>query len=167
VTPYRLDALVALAAAVDGLLAGASLDQSIKQLPARHRIGVRPFSAYSRASDQANGLAWYAALGIGGAALTLAAAPSAVLSRAPAHRRRPLLVAALLAVAHSLTTARAAPINFTQRAAGDGEQVLRHIFDRFERWQTVRASLQLATFLATLWAITAASPSAVSLTDRR
>jgi len=49
-------ALVALATAVDGVLAGASLDQSIKQLPARHRIGVLAFSAYSRASDQANGV---------------------------------------------------------------------------------------------------------------
>jgi hypothetical protein len=42
---------------VDDLLAGASLDQSIKQLPARHRIGMREFSAYSTASDQAVGVA--------------------------------------------------------------------------------------------------------------
>ena len=33
-------ALVLAATAADGLLAGASLDQSIKQLPARHRIGA-------------------------------------------------------------------------------------------------------------------------------
>jgi len=32
---------------------------------------------------------------------------------------------------------------------------LQHIFDRFERWQTVRASLQLATFLAKLRALAA------------
>jgi hypothetical protein len=37
--------LLGLATAVDGLLAGASLDQSIKQLPARHWIGMRPFCA--------------------------------------------------------------------------------------------------------------------------
>jgi hypothetical protein len=60
--------LVALATAVDGVLAGASFDQSIKQLPARRRSGVVAFSAYSRASDQANGVAWYAAFGVGGAA---------------------------------------------------------------------------------------------------
>lgn len=41
----RAHGLVALATAVDGLLAGASLDQSIKQLPARQRIGVLAFSA--------------------------------------------------------------------------------------------------------------------------
>jgi hypothetical protein len=145
--------LVALATAVDGVLAGASLDQSIKQLPARHRIGVVAFSAYSRASDQANGVAWYAALGVGGAFLTLAAATWAVLVRAPDAQRRPLLLAVLLSIAHPLTTARAAPLNFTQRSAGDDEQALQRIFDRFERWQAVRAGLQLATFLAMLRAL--------------
>jgi hypothetical protein len=68
--------LLGLATVVDGLLAGASLDQSIKQLPARHRIGMRAFSAYSRASDLASGLFWYAPLGIAGVVLTLAAAAS-------------------------------------------------------------------------------------------
>jgi len=157
-----LAGLIALATAVDGLLAGASLDQSIKQLPARHRIGLRAFSVYSRASDQATGVAWYAALGVGGAALTVAAALTAVLSGAPDRQRRLLLLAGLLSVAHSLTTARAAPINFSQRAAAGDERVLQHIFDDFERWQTVRASLQLATFLIMLRAMAAASAGTVS-----
>jgi hypothetical protein len=148
--------LVGLATAVDGVLAGASLDQSVKQLPARHRIGVLAFSAYSRASDQANGVVWYAALGVGGAALTLAAAVSAVLAGAPNHQRRPLLLAGLLSVAHSLTTARAAPLNFSQRTPGDDERALQRIFDRFERWQSLRACLQLATFLTMLRALVAA-----------
>lgn len=37
--------LLAFATIVDGLLAGASLDQSIEQLPARHRIGVLAYRA--------------------------------------------------------------------------------------------------------------------------
>jgi len=45
--PCASIALVALATAVDGLLAGASLDQSIKQLPERHRIGILSSSAYT------------------------------------------------------------------------------------------------------------------------
>lgn len=146
-------ALVALATAVDGVLAGASLDQSIKQLPARHRIGVLAFSAYSRASDQANGVLWYATLGIGGAGLTLASAVGVVILRVPGEQQLPLLIAGLLAIAHSVTTARAAPINLSQRSAGDDEKALTHIFLRFERWQTVRATLQLATFLAMLWGL--------------
>ena len=47
----------------NGLLVGASLDQVIKQLPARHRIGVVAFSDYSRAGDLGHGIAWYAASG--------------------------------------------------------------------------------------------------------
>jgi hypothetical protein len=67
--------------------------------------------------------------------------------------RLPLLLAAALAVAHSLTTARAAPINWSQRSAADDELVLAGIFQRFEQWQTARAVLQLATFLAIVWAL--------------
>jgi hypothetical protein len=35
-----------------GLLAGASLDQSIKKLPAREKIGVAAYSQYSCATRQ-------------------------------------------------------------------------------------------------------------------
>jgi hypothetical protein len=118
-----------------------------------HRIGVLAFSAYSRASDQANGIAWYAALGIARALLSLAASAVALRSSTPEEQRRPLVLAAAVSVAHTLTTARAAPINFSQRSAGDDEQALGGIFDRFERWQSVRAGLQMATFLAMLRAL--------------
>jgi hypothetical protein len=44
--PTRRATWLPLAAVVsNGLLAGASLDQSIKQLPARHRIGVTVVAA--------------------------------------------------------------------------------------------------------------------------
>jgi hypothetical protein len=69
-----------------------------------------------------------------------------------------LLLAGLLSVAHSLTTARAAPINFSQHAAGTDERALQRIFDRFERWQALRACLQLATFLVVLPALVKAEP---------
>ena len=89
-------ATVVLVAAVvaDGLLVGASLDQSIKQLPARHRIGVEAFSAYSQAADLRNGVAWYATLGLGAAALTLAAAAlGGRASTRPPRQRRALATA--------------------------------------------------------------------------
>jgi hypothetical protein len=145
--------LLALTILVDGLLAGASLDQSIKQLPARHRMGVAAFSAYSRAADLGNGVVWYAALGIGGALLTLTSAVFALVLNAPELPQRLLLIAGVLAVAHSITTARAAPLNFSQRAAQRDEVPLRTIFARFERWQTVRAVLQLATFVLVVSAL--------------
>jgi hypothetical protein len=145
--------LLGLATAVDGLLAGASLDQSIKQLPARHRIGMRAFSAYSRASDQAVGLLWYAPLGIAGAALTLVAAAWGMTVGLSGQERLALLLAAAFAIAHSLSPVRAAPINWNQRAVADEETALTELFRRFERWQAARAVLQLATFLVMVWVL--------------
>lgn len=147
--------LVGLATSVDGLLAGASLDQSIKQLPSRHRIGILAFSAYSRAADQGNGFFWYVPLGIGGALLTIVAAVWSLALRLPPGRSMPLVVAGVLSIAHSITTARAAPINLSQRGAGEDEKALAAIFDRFEHWQSARAAMQLATFLLMVWALAA------------
>jgi hypothetical protein len=60
-------ALAIGALALIGPLTGMSLDQSVKQLPARHRIGVAAFSAYSRAADLVNGVYLYAPFGVGAA----------------------------------------------------------------------------------------------------
>jgi hypothetical protein len=149
--------LLALTTLVNGLLAGASLDQSVKQLPARHRIGVVAFSAYSQAADLGNGVVWYAALGIGGALLTLASAAAALVLDVPEPQRLLLLIAGVLAIGHSIVTVRAAPLNFGQRAAQGDEVALRTIFARFERWQTLRAVLQLATFVLVVWALATAT----------
>src|SRR6185436_17923933 len=65
--------LILAAVAFNGILVGASLDQSIKQLPARHRIGVMAYSAYAKASDMVNVIVSYAITGIGYAILILAA----------------------------------------------------------------------------------------------
>ena len=79
-------ALLVAATATGGILAGASLDQSIKQLPARRRMGALAFAAYSQASDLGPGIIWYASIGIGAAALTIAAALAAFFQgAAPTH----------------------------------------------------------------------------------
>jgi hypothetical protein len=142
-------ALILLAAtAANGLLAGASLDQSIKQLPARKRMGVLAFARYSQAADLANGVPWYAILGIGTAALSLAAAIIA-LTQHPDPAATTALIALIVAtLAHSAATAKAAPTNFSQRRAGNDEAALTAIFDRFTRWQTVRVTLQVTALVA-------------------
>jgi hypothetical protein len=43
-------------------MVGATLDQSVKQLPARHRIRVVAYAAYARAADLAGGLRLHPAL---------------------------------------------------------------------------------------------------------
>jgi hypothetical protein len=146
--------LLVAATAADGILAGASLDQSIKQLPARHRMGVVAFSVYSQASDLGPGIIWYAILGIGAAALTVATAAVAFLQGIALQHAMPVYGAAVLAVLHSLATTQAAPTNFRQRKVANDEAALKAIFNRFERWQTVRVVLQGLTFGAMLWALT-------------
>lgn len=141
--------------------AGISLDQSIKQLPARHRIGIAAYSAYSRAGDQGNGLFLYPPIGIGTVLLAIAAAVSGHLSELPAALQAPLDISGVLAILHSLTTAGAAPINFSQRKyALTDELNLARVLDRFERWHNVRAVLQVLNFGASLWAtvVLAGSP---------
>jgi hypothetical protein len=148
--------LLIAAVAFNGVLSGASLDQSIKQLPARRRMGVLAFSAYSRAADLGNGIIWYAIIGVGAALLTIGAAVSAYLGVAQAAVAIPLYLAALTSLLHSFTTAQAAPTLFRQRRMADDATQLNMLFDRFERWQALRAALQVATFGLTLWALAAA-----------
>src|SRR5918997_1468617 len=113
--------LILAATATDGPLAGASLDQSIKQLPARHKIGPVAYSEDSRASDLGPGILWYGILGMGATLLTIAAAVTAFFEGVPSASATLLYVAAALAVLHSLATTQAAPTNFRQRqVAGDG-----------------------------------------------
>lgn len=142
--------LIAVATAADGILAGASLDQSIKQLPARHKMGMVAFSAYSQAADLGPGVVWYALLGVGSALLTIASAVVALVQVAPLAQAWPLYLAAALAVAHSLATTQAAPTNFSQRRVAGDEERLRVVFATFERWQTLRAVCQVLTFVAML-----------------
>ena len=139
------DALLA-AVVANGLLAGASLDQSIEQLPARHRIGPRAYSAYSRASHRANGRFWLVPLGIGGPLLTIGAAALAGRGRLP-------LLAAARGVAHMLSTVKAASVNLTQWRPGIDDAALADILQRFERWQALRAGLQFLTFAVSAWAL--------------
>ncbi len=145
------------AAGANGLLTGASLDQSIKQLPARHRMGVIAFSHYSRAADLANGVVWYAILGIGTALLTLGAAGAALLSRPTPSAMVALWIAVAATLVHSAATARAAPTNFRQRRLGEDEQALAALFDRFERWQTIRVIWQGVALGAVLVAVATTS----------
>jgi hypothetical protein len=145
--------LMISAAATTGLLAGASLDQSIKQLPARRRIGIEGYSAYSQAADLGNGILFYATLGIGSAVLAIAAAVVVQLGQLPLDVRVSATAAAVLSVLHSLVTMRAAPILFSQRQSQGLAPALVKIFDRFNRWQTARVALQVTNFAVLLWSL--------------
>lgn len=147
--------LLVAALIANGLLVGASLDQTIKQLPARRHIGVVAFSDYSKAGDLGPGIAWYATLGVGAALLTVVAVVVGLTGQPDAQMSAALWLALVLTVAHSLTTARAAPLNFSQRAVAGDATRLEAIFDRFERWSRARSGLQLLTLLSVAWALAA------------
>lgn len=110
VTSTAMAALVA-----DGILAGLSLDRVIVQLPVRRRIGVSAYAAYARAADLGNGIAFYAAVGVGAAVLTLAAFAVAASRGAPGTVTGLLAAGALPSAAHSAMTARAAPCSVSAR----------------------------------------------------
>jgi prolipoprotein diacylglyceryltransferase len=147
--------VVLIAAALgNGLIAGASLDRSVVQLPARRKIGVAAYSAYSVAHElEGVGLIWYPVLGIGSALLTIAAAVLVAATRITLLNGSPIYLAAITAVMHTVVTARAAPLNFRQRSAQGDEAELTRIIDSFERWHAARAILQLASFAGTVVAL--------------
>ena len=124
-----------------GLLAGASLDQLLKQLPARNRIGVRAYSTYSQASDLGNGILFYGILGIGQALLAIAAAIAVHIAGMPPAAMVPIDLSAAFAVLHSLVTGLAAPTLFSQRRVQNDSVALARVFARFYRLQAIRAGL--------------------------
>lgn len=136
-----------------GPLAGMSLDQAIKQVPARRRIGAVAYSAYSRAGDQGNGLFLYPPMGIGSFLFAVAAAVSGHLYHLPYALGVPLDISGVLGILHSLATARAAPINWSQRKYQPTDETnLARVLDRFAFWNGLRAFLQTVNFAASLWA---------------
>ncbi len=146
--------LVIATTALSGIGAGASLDVSIKQLPARHRIGVIAYSAYSQATDLGTARVWYPPLGIGTLLLALATALTAFFQRVSLPHALPIFLAAILWVVHLLITLIwALPTLPRQRQVAHDEHQLAALFNRFERLQTVRAALDVLIFGTTLWAL--------------
>jgi hypothetical protein len=153
---FNLTFILILAATVlTGLLAGISIDKAVVQLPARHRMGVIGFAAFSRANDLGTGLIVYPVLGISAALLTIIASLAVFLQGAPLADAWPLYISALLAVLHSITTARAAPNMLSLRQPTNDEAILTEALDRFARWHNLRSVLQLLNFLMLVWALVA------------
>lgn len=142
VTSVAMGALVA-----DGILAGLSLDKVIVGLPARRRIGITAYAAYARAADLGNGIAFYAAIGISAAALTIASFAVAAALGAPGAVTGLLAAGAALSLAHSAMTARAAPAMFAIGRAGNDQAALAPLLARFARWSAARAATQTATLI--------------------
>jgi hypothetical protein len=146
--------LVVATTALSGIAAGTSLDVSIRQLPARHRIGVLAYSTYSQATDLGTAIFWYIGVGVSAFLFALAAALVALLQRAPLVHTLPITLFASFWIVHLLITLIwAVPTLPRQRQVTTDEQQLTIIFNRFEHLQTVRVVIDVLIFGTTLWAL--------------
>ena len=145
--------LIALATAINGLLAGLNTDTALVKLPARRRIGAVAYATFARGNDLGNGLVVYPLLGVGAALLTVLATALAYIVRSPIEILLPLSIASLLSVLHSFATTRAAPVMLSITGAPDDEAILTAKLDRFARWHAMRATFQVLAFFVLLWAL--------------
>jgi hypothetical protein len=152
-----LSGLLVAAVVVASMGATASLDQLIKQVRARHRIGVVAYSAYSRAADFHTGILYYVPIIVGWLLLIPAAAIAGWANGASGQRAVALVAMVAGLAGHILVTAlRAAPILLSQRKIRpDDEPTLAVVFDRFQRWHLVRTVIDVGTVAATVWALVA------------
>jgi hypothetical protein len=132
-----------------GLLCGASLDQSFKQLPSRHRIGMIAFSIYARAADLKNGVLWYGIIGVGAALSTIMTAIMIWQNSVTRDFDFLIYAAGIFSICHSICTSRAAPVYFKQKAISD-EESLAKIFKKFEIIQTIRSVFIALSFISLL-----------------
>jgi hypothetical protein len=148
-----LIALLALATAVNGLLAGLNVDTALVKLPARRRIGAVAYATFARGNDLGNGLFVYPLLGISAALLTLLTTVLAFVARSPQEVLNLLTMASLLSILHTLATTRAAQVMLSLKEAPDDAALLMAKLDRFARWHAVRATFQVLAFFVLLLAL--------------
>lgn len=145
--------LIAIATAINGLLAGLNVDTALVKLPARRRIGVVAYALFARGNDLGNGRVVYPLLGIGAALLTVLATVIAFISQARVEVVLLLSFASLFSLLHIFATIRAAPVMLSLKDSPDDEAILTAKLDRFARWHAVRAMFQVLTFFILLWAV--------------
>lgn len=149
--------LLALTVVVQGLIAGTSFDVALVKLPTRNRIGSVAYASFARGNDLGNGLVVYPAFGVLAVLLVLATTISTYFTNPSPAVMLPLLLAIAGTIAHSVFTAKAAPIMLSLRQTSDEEAVLKAKLDRFAFWHGLRAAFQISTFVVLLWALVEAS----------
>jgi hypothetical protein len=148
-----LVALIVVATALSGMLAGTSVEIALVKLPTRWRIGALAYATFARGSDLGNGIWVYPAWAIGAALLSFAATLLAFFEQQPSGLLLPLGLASLTSIGHFVATSQAAPTMLRVGKTPDEAALLAPLLDRFARWHALRATLQTVTFFLLLWAI--------------
>jgi hypothetical protein len=157
-TSLDIDVLLGLvsgATALNGLLAGGSIIRSLVELPAWKKISLSGFYEYARAADLGRGLVLYPVVGIVAALLVVLATIDAYLDGVNSTAMIFFWVSLILAIAHSVTTTKAAPNMLSLRNAPNNPDTTKLVFERFKKWQDRRAALQLVNFLTIVTAMAA------------
>jgi hypothetical protein len=144
--------LLVAAMVTNAVAAGATFDQTFKQLPARHRIGPGAYTAYVRAADLGNGLVWYPIMGVGAASVTVAAIVAGLRTAATRPQVVALVAMAVGTIGFLASTARAAPILLSLRRDGAAQDPA-PVLDRFARANAIRAVALAVMVAATVWAL--------------
>jgi hypothetical protein len=152
-TPQTGYAALVLATGFAGLLAGASADRYLVQVPAWRHLDVMTWAEHSRYADLGNGRFWYPLLAFAATGLSIAAA-LAVRQHALAADglEFPAYMAALFELLGLSITALAAPNLIRLRRPQDRATTERS-FRLFHRWGLFRAAFQITAFPISLWAL--------------
>jgi hypothetical protein len=142
--------LLATAAGVNLMWAGAATFRVLVDLPARHRLGPLGFAELSRATDLARGLVFYPVGAIGSAALAATAWFFATRTRASPVVRTQTATASVACLLVLAVTAWAASIMFHIGAAPADPELLTRLAERFVLLTNVRA-------VSPIWVLSACS----------
>ena len=145
--------LLIAATVTSAIACGATLDQTFKQLPARHRIGATAYTAYARAADLANGLIWYPIIGISTTILCAAAVVMGLIDHPNAMRTTALVILAVGTVVFTAATSRAAPTLLTLRGGEVTDAQAQTTLNRFARFNAIRAIGIAVTVVAAVWSL--------------
>jgi hypothetical protein len=148
-------ALLIAATVTNGVACGAAWDLTVKQLPARHRIGAGAYTAYVRAADLRNGLVWYPTIGTAAVVTTAAAVASGLRGDPSSGAAVALWLMAAGLVGALAATALAATTLLSLRHYDVPGGVAARL-DRFARLNGAWAAALAITLAATVWALTLA-----------
>ena len=148
--------LIVTSVVIHGLVAGLSFDVATVKLPTRRRIGVIAYANFARGNDLGNGLIVYPTLGVLALLIVFATTIIAYFTTVSYEIMTPLLLAVAGTIAHTLCTAKAAPIMLSLRHTEDDEILLTRKLNQFAFWHNLRALFQFLTFVILVWALIAA-----------
>ena len=147
-----------MATAVNGLLAGGSIFQSMVETPGWRRRMERPEATCGRTADLRVGSVLYRLLEFGGPLFSLAAAVSfffLLRGQPPSMSAIATYLAAALSTGSLIVPTQAAVNDLSLNRIGDVDEALSKSSARVDRWQTRRSILQGSAFATALLALVA------------